>query len=90
MLNYSSTTTYLFRLRLKVCNIANLPTLKRSPLKEFPRLHSPIMSEVEKLLTTKTMADLNFSNEKYHIGCILVKNKIAHDICISNLTTARK
>lgn len=38
------------------------------------------------LLTDKTTAGMNFTSEKYHLGCLLVCNYHVQDRCISQLT----
>ncbi|CAF2772898.1 unnamed protein product [Rotaria sp. Silwood2] len=78
-----------YELRIKVCNIKNLPHLKHECLREFPRLNTLLIYEDKSLLSTKTTSDSNFSSEKYHLGCILVQNKTARDKCISSLTITK-
>ncbi|CAF4248458.1 unnamed protein product [Rotaria socialis] len=77
-----------YSLRLKVCNIKNLPTRKRARLREFPGLNKFLIVNDDNLLSTKTTSDLNFSSEKYHVGCILVHGNTVRDRCISSLTIA--
>ncbi|CAF3395796.1 unnamed protein product [Rotaria sp. Silwood1] len=75
-----------FELRIKVCNVRNLSILKHEYLRKFPQLHTLLIHDDEKLLSKQTTFNLNFSNEKYHLGCILVQNNVAQDLCISNST----
>ncbi|CAF2152728.1 unnamed protein product [Rotaria magnacalcarata] len=77
-----------YSLRLKVCNIKNLPMRKRARLREFPGLNKFLIVNDDNLLSTRTTFDLNFSSEKYHVGCILVHANTVHDRCISSLTIA--
>jgi hypothetical protein len=41
--------------------------------------------EDDKLISEFTTANLNFSSEKYHLGCILVCDYSVKDRCISKL-----
>ncbi|CAF0790276.1 unnamed protein product [Rotaria sordida] len=79
----------IYELRIKVCNIRNLPSLKREYLREFSRLNNLPINNDKELLSTKTTFDLNFSSEKYHVACILFRNEEALDQCISSLTIAK-
>jgi hypothetical protein len=42
------------------------------------------------LISKFTSANLNFSSEKYHLGCILVCDYRVRDRCISKLTVDSK
>ena len=42
------------------------------------------------LITDKTSAGLNFTSEKYHLGCLLVCDYRVQDRCVSQLTTDDK
>lgn len=76
----------LFRIRLRVCNIRNLPIHKHEKLRKFPELNRFMIYEDDDLISTFTSANLNFSSEKYHLGCVLVCNHMVQDRCISQLT----
>lgn len=43
-----------------------------------------------KLISNYTSTNLNFSSEKYHLGCALACNNVVQDRCISKLTTDSK
>jgi hypothetical protein len=80
----------LFRILIKVCNMRDLPTRKKEKLREFSRLANPKNYDQLTLSSTNTMHGLNFTNEKYHLGCTLICGETIYDQCISNLTTAGK
>jgi hypothetical protein len=40
----------------------------------------------DNLISEFTTTDLNFSSEKYHLGCTFVRDYTVRDRCISKLT----
>jgi hypothetical protein len=82
---------YFFsRTRLRICNIRNLSIHKHEKLQLFPELNRFMMYHDEKLISKYTSVNLNFSSEKYHLGCLLVYDYRVQDRCISKLTIEGK
>ncbi len=76
---------FLFRIRLRVCNIRNLPHHKHEKLRKFPELNRFMIYDDTNLISEWTTTRLNFDSEKYHLGCILVCDYRVQDRCISHL-----
>lgn len=81
---------FLFRLRIKVCNVKDLTRLKRELLRKFPALEEFLSNGFQTSLSSHSMESLNLKNEEYCVGCTLVQNKTVRAQCISNLTVAGK
>ena len=81
---------FLFRIRSRVCNIRNLAIHKHESLRKFPELNYFMMYNDTNLNSNLTSANLHFSSEKYHLGCVLICDYRVQDRCISKLTIDSK
>ena len=76
---------HFFSLRLRVCNVRDLPHRRRLPLRAAPGTRENFLYEDQRLSTTLTSDDLQFSSGQFHIGCFLVERGVVRDRCISAL-----
>ena len=67
-----------------MCNIPGLNKHREARLRIFSALNNEIK------LSEKTTKGLNFQSEIYHVACVLVRENIVCDQCISSATSASK